>query len=131
MTREQQAEEQKIRQIVDRWFEAENRKDIEVTMAFMADDCALQLPGTPQIKGSKAIRGFFAMLFPSLVSTGGGTWKVDVSGSCDIAYGIGPNRVVTEGSSGRVESVGKWFIVWKKLDNQWKAVAASFSSDGP
>ena len=124
--------EQQIRQIVEDWFDAESRRDLDATMGFIAKDAVLQAPGLPQIQGEGAIRDFFVAFFGlPFASTGGETERVDVSESGDMAYGLGPNRVVTKGPDGRdVTEVGKWFIVWRKQRGSWKAVAASWSGDG-
>ncbi len=131
MSTDLKADQEAIRNIVQRWFEAENRKDVEATMGFMSKDVVLQAPNMPQIEGEKAVRDFFAAFFGSLISVSGGTNRVVISESGDMAYGIGPNRIVMEGQNGRIEDEGKWFIAWMKLGGEWKAVAASFSSDEP
>lgn len=135
MTTQQSAEqktvEQVIRQIVDRWFDAENRRDLDGTMEFVSEDLVLQPPDHPPVEGRSAFRAFMAQLFESQVSVGGGTWKVEVSESSDMAYGIGPNWIVLRGPAGEVRGTGKWFIVWKKQGSEWKAVAMSYSGDAP
>ena len=131
MTTDIGAEEREIRDTVERWFEAETRKDVEATMGFMAEDVVLQAPNMAQIDGRKAATDFFRTFFDVLVSVDGSAAKVEVSEAGDFAYGLGPNRTVIAGPDGSMEERGKWLIVWKKVDGEWKAVAASSTSDGP
>ncbi len=63
-----QAEEQRIRQLTDEWFEAENRQDIDTVMQFMTDDCLLMVPGVATLEGHEAIRAFMSEFLKDLVS---------------------------------------------------------------
>ena len=131
MTTDIGAEERTIRDMVQRWFEAETRKDVGATVGFMSEDVVLQAPNMAQIDGRKAATDFFRAFFDALVSIDGSAAKVEISEAGDFAYGLGPNRTVMAGPDGSMEDRGKWLIVWKKVDGEWKAVAGSFTSDGP
>lgn len=123
--------ERAIRQIVDRWFDAENRRHVEDTLGFVSQEMALQPPEHPQVEGKAAFGQFLGKLFETQVSVGGGTWRVEVAASGDLAYGIGPNRFVARGPEGEVSGTGKWLVVWRREKGEWKAAAMSYSGDGP
>ena len=122
-------EQKRLRDIVDRWFEAESHRDLDGTMQFIAKDAVFQPPNASQLEGEQAIRAFFTAFFPSLIAVRGDTHKIVVSASGDMAWGVGPNMMALQGANGRIEICGKWFIAWAKRDGEWKAVAASFSAD--
>ena len=122
--------EKEIRQIVEDWFAAENRKDLDATVGFLADNIVYQVVGIPEIRGKESAREVFGPFLESLVSIGGDTSVVSISASGDMAYGVGSNRVTMRDPHGiEITSVGKWFIVWQKIDESWKAVAMSASGD--
>ena len=125
------AEEDAIRQLNQRWFEAEQRKDLEATMSFIAVDAVMQVPNMPQLEGWEAIRNFYIDFFQVLISVTGGPKRIVVSAAGDLAYDIGTTRAVLEGPDGRVEDDGKYLVVWRRLNGEWKGVAFSFSSDKP
>ncbi len=126
-----QAEEEQIRQLNQQWYAAENRKDLDATMQFIAEDCVLHVPGIAPLEGHEAIRTFMAEFFQSLVSVGGGPTQIVVSSSGDLAYDWGTTQAIFEGPEGRVEDEQKYLIAWQKIDGEWKAVAGSFSSNLP
>lgn len=126
-----QAEEQRIRQATDKWYEAENRKDIDTVMQFMNDDCVLQVPGVAMLEGHEAIRAFMSEFLKSLVSIEGGPMTIVPSSGGDLAYHYGTSTAVLEGPDGQVDDPEKYLMVWKKVDGDWKVVAGSSSSDRP
>ncbi|MBN2028663.1 DUF4440 domain-containing protein [bacterium] len=124
-----QAEEQQIRQFTQEWYDAENRKDLDAIMPFIAEESVLQMPGMPQIEGKEAQRSVMAVLLESMVSITGGPMTIVVSESGDIAYQYGTSTAVIQGPDGEFEDPEKYLFVWKKIDGEWKVVAGSFSSD--
>jgi len=126
-----EAEKQAIRELIQEWFEAENRKDLEATVRACADDIIAQLPNMPQAEGREAMRNFYTEFFKMLVSIEGGSTKVVVSAAGDMAYDFGWGQMVLEGPEGRIEDKTKYLAVWKKINGEWKCVAISSSSDKP
>ena len=124
-----QAEEQRIRELTQEWYDAENRKDIETIMGFVADGVAVQFPGMPLVEGKNALRDALTPFLESLVSITGGPMTIVVSDEGDIAYHYGTSTVTIEGSDGEVEDPQKYLFVWRKIDGEWKVVAGSSSSD--
>lgn len=124
-----QAEEQQIRQATLDWFDAENRKDLETIMGFVADGMVAQFPGTPMIEGKEAVRGVMEGFLASMVSIASGPMTIVVSGQGDIAYQFGTSTAIFQGPDGDVEDPQKYLFVWQKIEGEWKAVAGASSSD--
>ena len=126
------AEESKIRTLNSETFEAERQKDLETTVNVYSDDAIIQGPNMPQIEGEEAIRNFYKEFFKlPLVTVEGGPKKIVISKSGDMAYDIGWNRTVLQQGENQIEDKGKYFCVWKKINDEWKIVVISYSSDLP
>ena len=123
------ADEQQIRQLTQDWFDAENRKDLDTIMGFVAEGILLQVPGMPVIEGKQAMRDFMTTFLDSQVGITGGPMTIVVSESGDVAYHFGTSTAVFVGPDGEFDDPEKYLFVWKKIDGEWKAVAAAFSSD--
>lgn len=126
------AEEVAIRRLTADWFAAETRRDIEASLSYLAPDAVIQPEGAPTITDMTAMRGlyeeFFQVPFTDLVME---PRTVVVAASGDLAYDIGPWKIVFEGPYGRTEAPAKSTIIWRKVEGQWKAVVMSFSMDTP
>lgn len=110
---------------------AESAKDTEKAVSFYAKDAVIQYAGGPQIQGLDTLRDLYQQMFstPGFKSFSGKTTNMFISQSGDLAYEIGVNRVIMEGSDGDLLDKGKYLAVWKKIDNNWYIVALSFTSD--
>ena len=124
-----QAEEQEIRRLTQDWYDAENRKDLDAIMRFVAEGIVMQAHGMPPIQGKEAMRSFMTTFLQSLVSITGGPMTIAVSESGDMAYHFGTSTAVFEGPDGEFEDPEKYLFAWKKIDGEWKVVAGAFSSD--
>ncbi len=117
-------EEQAIRALNQVWFEAENTKDIEAIMSVLAEGIIWQEADRPQIEGLEAVRARYNdVLLPMFVSVSGGPTKIEVAASGDFAYDIGTSRTVFRTPDGTSTRDGRYFVIWKKIDGEWKAVA--------
>ena len=125
-------EEATIRQLTQEWFAAETRRDMDASMAFLAPHAIIQGEGAPTISTAEAMRelykGFFAQPYTDLAME---SRTIVVARSGDMAYDVGPWKMVTATKTGKQEEPGKSTIIWKKTNGQWKAVVMSFSSDVP
>jgi uncharacterized protein (TIGR02246 family) len=123
------ADEQQIRQLTQDWFDAENRKDLDSIMGFVAERVVMEVPGMPIIEGKQAMRVFMTTFLESLVGITAGPMTIVVSNSGDVAYQFGTSTAVFAGPDGEFEDPEKYLFVWKKINGEWKAVAGAFSSD--
>lgn len=125
-----EAEEQTIERLRGEWLEAENRKDVEATMAFMSDDVILHVANIPQFLGKDALREPFSDYIRNrLISTDSWSSRIDVSSSGDMAYDIGTSLAKVRGQEGPIEVKQKYLNIWKKTGGDWKCVASSWSED--
>jgi len=110
---------------------AEARFDAEAAASYWAPDGVGQMHGAPKFQGSKEIldayKGWFSQ---SGVKKLVGTPKhIEVSG--DLAYEVGTNDIVYATPNGDVEDIGKYLLVWKRIDGQWYVAALTANSDAP
>lgn len=126
------AEEQAIRALDKEWVEAVAKKHAPATAAFYAGDGEILPPNAPLAKGTKAIaavwQGFFGMTNLELTFE---PTEVSVSGAADLAYEVGTYSLSFDGDQGPVKDLGKYVVVWRKVDRHWKVAADIFNSNGP
>jgi uncharacterized protein (TIGR02246 family) len=111
---------------------AEAEMNAEGAVAFYADDAVVQPPGAPQLQGHEAILEMYRQAFNSPVKEFSGTTsEVTVSQSGDLAYEYGVNRMLLASPEGDLLNLGKYLLVWKKIDDEWFIAALSFTWDSP
>ena len=127
------AEKKAIKELVKNAFEVEKHKDVDEIMAldYFTEDTVAQGPNMPQIKGLEALRNFYTEFFKILETIDGGSTEIIISESGDMACEYGWNRTVYKRPDGLFEDEGKYLQVLKKINNKWKCMAISFSSDKP
>jgi ketosteroid isomerase-like protein len=107
-------------------------KDAEACAAFYADDGRIMPPNAPAAEGPKAIaevwKGLFQLKDFSLTFEPS---RIAVAGAADVAYDIGTYSLSFVGEQGPVQDRGKYVVVWKKVQGDWKVAADIFNSDGP
>ena len=110
---------------------AEAALDVEGSLAFYAEDAIVQPAGAPQIRGREAIAGMYRRFFEGsqLKEFSAKGSHITVSQSGDLAYEYGVNRTVLAGPEGDLVDVGKYLLVWKKIDGEWLIVVLTFSSN--
>lgn len=109
---------------------AEAAGDWEKTVSFFAPDAVMQPANASQLKGREAILELYKN-FPPFSEFESRWTDIVPSSSGDMAYEHGINRVVFDSPAGPVEDMGKYLVVWKKLDGKWMVAAIAFSSDAP
>ena len=112
---------------------AEGAQNTDAAMAFWAPDAIVQPAGAPQVQGRDAIRALYQSFFSGgkLRKLEGIPTQLEVSQGGDLAYEYGVNHMIFAGPKGDLLDVGKYLLVWKKVDGQWDVVALSFTSDAP
>jgi uncharacterized protein (TIGR02246 family) len=126
------ADEQKIRELDQKWVAAVQAKDAAASAAFYAADGALLAAGAPMAKGAAAVRAMWQQLLGMKnINLTFAPTDVVVSSGGDMAYDIGTYQLSFDSDKGPVKDVGKYVVVWKKVGTDWKVAADIFNSDGP
>ena len=120
-----------IRAAGERWLELVRSGDAAGIAQLYAPDGAMMPPGAPIAEGSAAIeqawRGM--METPGFALTFEPT-RIVVASAGDMALDQGTYRFTSTGPDGPVTDVGKYVVVWRNIDGEWKAAADIFNSDG-
>lgn len=126
------AEADAIRELDRQWQAALDAKDVEACLSFYAPD-AVEMPANASaIVGREAIREWFESWLPDPnVSNSFAPEVIEVAASGDLAYERGTYHFVMDTPEGRVEDTGKYLMIWKKIDREWKAIADIGNSDLP
>jgi ketosteroid isomerase-like protein len=112
------------------WSKSAAEGDLERILSFLADDASMFPPGSPALVGKAAIREYIvASLATPGFSISWKTTQVEISESCDLAYGVGSNRVSFLGPDGKpVVIEDKAVTVWRKGSAGWKCVIDIWNS---
>ena len=126
------ADEQAIRQKVDRWLQLVKAKDAEGIAALYAEDGAVMPPNAPIGKGRTAIQ----QTWTSMMQTPGFDLtfvpeQIIISSSGDMALDRGTYRLAISPDGKAMTDTGKYVVVWRKIGGEWKAAADIFNSDLP
>ena len=126
------AGEQALRGQVDRWLQLVKAKDAAGIAALYDEDGAVMPPNAPIGRGRTAIEQTWA----SMMQTPGFELtfvpdQIIVSASGDMALDRGTYRLSVAPNGTTQTDIGKYVVVWRKIGNDWKAVADIFNSDLP
>lgn len=121
-----------IRQQVNRWLQLIATKDAAGIAQFYTEDGAVMPPNAPIAKGHASIQKAWA----SMMSTPGfdltfAPEEIVLSSSGDMALDRGKYRLAVSPSGKPQTDTGKYVVVWRKVDGEWKAAADIFNSDLP
>ena len=126
------AEEKAIRGQVDRWHQLIKARDAAGIAALYTEDGAVMPPNAAIGKGRTAIQQIWASM---METPGFGLTIVPeqilVSSSGDMALDRGTYRLTFEPDGTAQTDTGKYVVVWRKIDGEWKAAADIFNSDLP
>lgn len=125
-------ETQAIRAVNTQWLAAVQSHDAAATAAFFTPDGRLLPPNAPTVQGSAAIAEEYAGMYqlPNLAVS----WTqeiIEVAETGTLAYDIGTYTLSYDGPAGRIEDNGKYLVIWRKMDGQWRVAAESFNSNLP
>jgi ketosteroid isomerase-like protein len=126
------AEEQAVRARSAEVLAAENAHDYDKATTYYTEDAVVQPADMPPVRGRTAVRALYAefdkMGFPKIEGT---TDRLTVAQSGDVAYEVGTNKLSWTTPTGPVVQMGKYLVVWKKVEGSWYGDALSFSNDTP
>ena len=122
-----------IRALDDEFMRNAMAKDAgRLVDAFYAEDAVVLPPNQQPVAGKAQIRPFIqGMIDAGLAEITLET--TDVSGSGDVAYGVGKYRMTLHpAGADRIEDKGKYVVVYRRqADGSWKAVADIFNTNLP
>ena len=97
----------------------------------MAPDSLLLAPGAPPVQGAKAVADMWKTwgALPNVAIDFGAT-LVEVAASGELAYDYGTYTFAFDSEEGPFSEVGKYIVVWKKIDGAWKIAADIFNNNG-
>ena len=123
--------EQAIRKTNERWLALIRDHDAAAVSKLYASDGAMMAPGAPIAQGQPALEKAWGGL---MATPGFGlTFKADkiaIASGCDMALDQGTYLLTLTGPNGPVKDVGKYVVVWRNVDGQWKVAADIFNTDG-
>jgi uncharacterized protein (TIGR02246 family) len=99
-----------------RWMEAVNSGDGETVASLYAPDAFLLPPGSEPIGGSEDVRAFW-----TAASSAGNQFELDtreIYGMGDMVAEVG-GYVLTSPTGAHLDH-GKYMVLWKKEDGEWK-----------
>jgi ketosteroid isomerase-like protein len=110
---------------------AESAFDATRATAFWATDAVIQPASSPVVVGRDAISALYRSFFSSgaIKELRGTPTHLTMARSGDLAYETGINRIVLRTPNGDVLDMGKYLLVWKRIDGEWYASALSYNSD--
>ena len=127
------AEEAALKALDKAWSEAAGRKDLDATVAFMADDGETLAPNEPVARTKEAIRASWngLMQLPDARIY----WEAEraqVAASGELGYTSGFYTLTFTGPDGKtVTDKGKYLEVWNKVDGKWKCLADAYNTSLP
>ncbi len=123
--------EQAIRKTNEKWLALIRDHDAAGVSRLYAADGAMMATGAPIALGQPALEKAWGGL---MAAPGFGlTFKADqivVASGGDMALDRGTYLLTLGGPNGPTEEVGKYVVVWRNVDGQWKVAADIFNSDG-
>lgn len=117
----------------DAWEAAALAGDAAALTALYTDDATLLPPDMPMARGSAEIRSAFdamlgAVSFESMELASG---DAHVAESGDLAYVVGTyHDVGTTADGAAFDESGKYAVVYRNVDGQWKIASDTWNSDG-
>jgi ketosteroid isomerase-like protein len=127
------AEEAALKALDRAWSEAANRKDLDATVAFMAEDGETLAPNEPLARTKEAIRASWngLMQLPD-AKISWAAERAQVAESGELGYTSGSYSLSFTGPDGKtVTDNGKYLEVWKKVDGKWKCLSDAYNSSVP
>lgn len=125
-------DETAIRGQVAKWLELIKSRDAAAIAQMYTEDGAVMPPNAPMSKGRTAV----AETWEALMSAPGFelTFAPEVivlSSSGDMALDRGTYRMRVAPDGNEQIDIGKYVVVWQKVDGEWKAAADIINSDLP
>jgi uncharacterized protein (TIGR02246 family) len=111
----------------DRFGQAADRGDAEALARLYTDGAWLLPPGAPMVRGRAEIEVFWKSRLERIVGIKLTTLDVAPLGP-DGAREIGESSIVLKGQPDPI--LGKYVVVWKRVDGMWHLEADAFNANG-
>jgi ketosteroid isomerase-like protein len=110
---------------------AEEARDLDGVMEYIAPNAVFHPPGFSPIVGLEAIRKFYETQWFTLpfIELSGVPESIVVGSSGDLAFVDGRSHMVLEISGEKTVADGKYLGVWQKTAGKWKLAAISWSAN--
>ena len=127
---DQESETASIASINKIWLSMVASKDADGIGNLYSADGVFMMDNAKVITGPKAIAAAWAglMKLPG-VTVKFQTSQLDIAKSGDLASDRGTYELAFDGKKGRIRDVGKFIVVWKKVNGKWMVAADIFNSD--
>lgn len=112
------------------WMEAIRMKDLDTIVDMYADDAMYMPPGRPPLSGKAAVRENWAGYLQRDSFEAVYTPTIQVSEAGDMGYDIGHYEISMKKEGKPVTFVGKYVVVWKFINGQWKAAVDIDNDNG-
>lgn len=126
------ADEQAIRSTNERWLQLIRAKDASGIAQLYTEDGAVMPANEKAAVGHESIEQWWSrsMQTPGFDLTFE-TDQLVVSQGGDMALDRGTYRLAATPPGGAIDDSGKYVVVWRKVDGEWKVAVDIFNSDGP
>jgi len=116
------AEADAIRERSRLWNEAVTAKDIQAATAYFTPDAMVMPQNSEIVAGQGAIQEWFeGWVADPNISNSFEAEVVEVAASGEIAFERGTYKFAMETPEGPIEDEGKYVVIWKKIEGEWKA----------
>ena len=106
-------------------------RDLETILSIYADHATYMPPGREKVSGREALRSVWSGYLQRKAFVAEYTPDIHLSPSGDMAYDIGRYKISMTKEEGPVTFVGKYVVVWERIEGLWKAVLDMDNDDGP
>lgn len=121
-----------IRAAIDRWLSLIKAKDAAGISQLYTEDGMFMPPNAPLARGHDAVRqqwqGLLDMPEAQLTFAPD---EIIIAKSGELAVDRGTYQLSAKPASGAINDAGKYIVVWRNRDGQWRAAMDMFSSDKP
>ena len=106
--------------------------DVAAVVAMYREDAIVMPPGHALLQGHPAIQKFYQQLFQSPAKLTSFTFDhLESTVAGDTAYDVGSYKQTFVVPGHTIEDVGKYSVILKRTDGEWKIAYLIFNSDKP
>lgn len=124
-------ERQRIQALQQQWVEAIAEGDVATIVGFYAEDAWFLPPGSEPLHDRERIRAWWerTLADPPWESLTFGPREIGFAEGGDLAYDVGTSTSTVAAQDGEKVRQGKYLVVWRLIDGEWKVVADAFNGD--